>query len=201
MPNVAVFFDRDGVLNEEVSYVTKVSELAVYPFAAEAVRRVNETGMLAIVVTNQAGIARGLLSEAALEDIHAKLEEILKLGRARLDAIYYCPHHPDYGPSEYRQACSCRKPNPGMLLAAARDYQIDLTRSFFITDRHREIAMAQAAGLRGVLVLTGYGRAEQALRDREEMPRPDLVADNVLTAVRAIVSGIPAEAPAAVARE
>src|SRR5438132_5664698 len=201
MPNVAVFFDRDGVLNEEVSYVTKVSELAVYPFAAEAVRRVNETGMLAIVVTNQAGIARGLLSEAALEGIHAKLEEILKLGGARLDAIYYCPHHPDYGSSEYRQACSCRKPNPGMLLAAARDYQIDLTRSFFITDRHREIAMAQAAGLRGVLVLTGYGRAEQALRDREEMPRPDLVADNVLTAVRAIVSGIPEEAASAVTQE
>ena len=201
MPNVAVFFDRDGVLNEEVNYVTKVSELAVYPFAAEAVRRVNETGMLAIVVTNQAGIARGLLSEAALEDIHAKLEETLRLGGARLDAIYYCPHHPDYGPSEYRQACSCRKPSPGMLLAAARDYQIDLTGSFFITDRHREIAMAQADGLQGVLVLTGYGSAEQALSEREKMPRPDLVADNALSAVRAIVSGIPEEAPSAVAGE
>jgi len=200
MPRIAIFFDRDGVLNEEVGHIAKASDLRVYPFAAEAVRRVNETGVLAIVVTNQSGIARGLLSEASLKGIHDRLEEVLDFGGARLDDIYYCPHHPEYGTPQYRRVCNCRKPNPGMLFAAARDHEIDLTQSTFVTDRHREIAMAQMLGLQSVLVLTGYGRSEREQQGYVNMPRPDLIAEDVLHAVQSIVSGMSREKPNVAAR-
>src|SRR5215471_14770339 len=130
MPNRAIFIDRDGTLNEDVGYAASPDEIEIYPWSAEAVRLINEAGFKAIVVTNQSGIARGVLSEEMLSRIHAKLIEDLAREGARIDAIYYCPHHPRIGPENYRRICECRKPAPGMLLEAARQHDIDLAQSF-----------------------------------------------------------------------
>src|SRR5437588_11645023 len=107
MPRIAIFFDRDGVLNEEVGHIAKASDLRVYPFAAEAVRRVNETGVLAIVVTIQSGIARGLLSEASLKGIRDILEDVLDVGVALLDDIYHCLPQLEYRTLQYRRVLKC----------------------------------------------------------------------------------------------
>jgi D-glycero-D-manno-heptose 1,7-bisphosphate phosphatase len=113
------------------------------------------------VLTNQAGIARGIVREAFVEEAHNHIAERLSLGGARLDGFYYCPHHPDASVESLRMQCDCRKPRPGMLTRAAADLEIDLTRSFVVGDRWHDIEAGQAVGSRGVLVRTGYGRSEE----------------------------------------
>lgn len=188
----AVFFDRDGTLNEELGYVGAPERFHFYPFAAEAVRLVNAAGWPAILVTNQAGVARGLYTEADVARVHAVLEAQLGALGARLDAIYYCPHHPTKGQGAYRVECACRKPQPGMLVQAAREHDLDLTRSFVISDLYREVAMAYAVGGRGALVLTGYGQRDYDAfhgqwRESGALAAPAIVAENVLAAVRRIL--------------
>ncbi len=182
----AIFFDRDGVLNEELGYIRNPDELHIYPEAAKAVRRVNRSGRLAILITNQAGVARGLLNEAMLKRIHAQLEAELRKGGARLDAIYYCPHHPEHGEPPYRQVCECRKPRPGMLRRAVRERHLNLAACWLISDRQMETAMMQTEGGKAALVLTGYGRRELASQ-ADWSRRPDLIATGVLEAVESIL--------------
>ena len=190
--NAAVFIDRDGTINEDIGYVSKPQDLIVYPWAAEAIRLVNESGMKAIVITNQSGIARGLYTEETLQDIHGRLRDELARDGAQLDGIYYCPHHPGIGDDRYRQFCECRKPHPGMLLQAAREHNVDLSRSFVIGDKSSDMKLATNAGAKGVLVLTGYGRETQA--DSERWPCDhELEADNLLEAVRLILDIAPME--------
>ncbi|MGH9540373.1 MAG: D-glycero-alpha-D-manno-heptose-1,7-bisphosphate 7-phosphatase [Terriglobales bacterium] len=187
----AVFFDRDGTLNEELGYVGEPERFHLYPFAAEAVRLVNESGRPAILITNQAGVGRGLYTEADVERIHALLAETLAAGGARLDAIYYCPHHPTKGVGAYRVVCECRKPSPGMLRQAAREFDLDLTRSYLITDVYEEVRMIEGMGGTGVLVLTGYGQRDYE-QHRAEWSAPGspapMVAENALAAVRQILA-------------
>lgn len=183
----AIFFDRDGTLNEEVGYAGSLDRFHVYPFAAEAVRRVNQAGLLAILVTNQAGVARGYFPESAVHDLYAALQKHLAAHGAFLDAMYYCPHHPEAGVGEYLQACDCRKPKPGLLQRAARDFHLDLTACALISDRTVDIGMAQRLGLSTALVLTGYGQ-----RDHEHLrvvggQAPDVVAPDALAAVDQIL--------------
>ena len=182
----AIFIDRDGTLNEDIGYVSTPDELILYPWAAEAVRLVNESGFKAIVITNQSGIARGMYSEQTLGAIHARMiTELARVG-ARIDAVYYCPHHPDIGAVDYRKACDCRKPRTGMPDAAALEHNIDLTRSFVIGDKSSDILLAQNATAHGTLVLTGYGR--ETLAHPERWPcRPSSVAENLLQAVKQIL--------------
>ena len=188
----ALFVDRDGSLNEDVGYVSRPEDLIIYPWAAEAIRLVNESGMKAIVVTNQSGIARGLYTEETLHQIHQRLRAELARDGARLDGIYYCPHHPRIGDPRYRQLCGCRKPNPGMLHQAAVEHNVDLAGSFVIGDKSSDINLATNAGAKGVLVLTGYGRETQS--DRERWPcHPEFVANDVLEAVRLILDSAPTE--------
>lgn len=178
----AVFFDRDGTLNEEVEFLSVPEQLRLIPGAGDAVRIANERGFVTCVISNQSGVARGLFSESALVPIHAKLITELGSRGAHLDRIYYCPHHPTEGIPPYNIDCSCRKPRPGMLRQAEHELGVDLPRSFVIGDRLADILAGRSVGARSVLVLTGYG--ESARREsREQGVIPDFIADSVSEAV------------------
>ena len=172
----AIFLDRDGTLNVEVALVATPEDLIPIEGIGAAVRAINDTGYLAILVTNQAIIARGDCDSAGLRRIHAKLRATLEQAGAHLDAIYYCPHHPDWG-----QACNCRKPKPGMLLAAAKDFDIDLGRSWVIGDSAKDIELARNAGTRCALVRTGKGGAD--IGTEEMHAQPDGIFDTLGDAV------------------
>src|SRR5690349_3928969 len=154
----AIFIDRDGTLNEDIGYISSPDELILYPWAGEAVRLINRSRFKAILITNQSGVARGLYTEQILGEIHSRMLDQLAKESARIDAIYYCPHHPRIGDEHYRVSCDCRKPNIGMLAAASREHDIDLSRSFVIGDKSSDMRLAEKAGARAALVLTGYGR-------------------------------------------
>jgi len=184
----AVFLDRDGTLNIHRGFVRSADALELYPHAGEAVRRLNDNEFRAVVITNQPVLARG---EATFEDLrgtHAKLEMGLAECGAFLDAIYFCPHHPDRGfPGEVpflKIDCDCRKPKIGLINQAARDINIDLEASWFIGDTTSDLETAQRAGVRSILVLTG-----EAGRDDKYQAEPDFVADDLAGAVDIILSG------------
>lgn len=182
---VAVFFDRDGTLNEDVGYLRTPEELQMIPGAVEAVRLLNDRHILTCVISNQSGIARGLLSEDNLAAIHRRMEAELAEGGAHLDRIYYCPHHPTQGRPPYNIECSCRKPRTGMLDEAAGELSIALPRSFVVGDKTLDIEVGKASGTRTVLVLTGYGRTAVDECRRNGIT-PDYVAPTVLEAVQFI---------------
>ena len=182
----AVFIDRDGTISEEVGYVNHPSRYRVFPYAAEAIRQLNEAGWLAILVTNQAGVARGYFTEDVIGAVHGLLTQELERGGARLDAIYYCPHHPSVGEPPYRFDCDCRKPRPGLIRRAAVDLDIDLAASWMVGDRYSDTELARNAGTRAALVLSGYGRGEWEYQRAAWRHQPDLVAENLLEAVRTI---------------
>lgn len=184
----AVFIDRDGCLTEEMGYVNHVSRIRLLPRSAEAVRKLNEAGLPAVVVTNQAGIAKSYFSEAVLEAVNEEARRQLGKGRARLDGLYVCTHHPDEGEAPFRADCDCRKPRPGLLLRAARDLDLDLGASVVIGDKMSDVATARAVGAAGVLVLTGYGRGEWEHRRHLWTDKPDHVADDLLEAVEWVLA-------------
>jgi D-glycero-D-manno-heptose 1,7-bisphosphate phosphatase len=188
MINRAIFLDRDGTLNEEAGYIASADRFRLYSFAAEALRLINQSDLKAIVLTNQSGVARDYFTETALIEIHELMRGTLRLQGARIDAIYYCAHHPDYGSPPYRLDCDCRKPRPGLAEKAARDFDLDLKRCYVIGDRYRDIETAYAVGARGVLVMTGYGREEYETRRREWPRQPDYVAEDLLEAVKWILA-------------
>jgi D,D-heptose 1,7-bisphosphate phosphatase len=157
----AIFLDRDGVLNYDTDLIHKSEDLKLYDFTAEAIKRINKSEFLSVVVTNQSVVARNLCSLDELRIIHNKLETELGNDRAKLDAIYYCPHHPDKGYPEENPAfkieCECRKPKPGMLIEASKEFNIDLQKSIMIGDSERDILAGKAAGCTTVGVMTGQG--------------------------------------------
>lgn len=181
MAEPAVFLDRDGTINEDVGYLERLERFTIFPWSVDAVRLLNRAGFLVVVVTNQAGIARGLIEESFIDEAHRHIDEIMKAGGARMDAYYYCPHHPDGSVAAYRRACDCRKPAPGMLHRAERELGIDLSRSFVVGDKWIDVELAQNAGARGILVRTGYGRTEER-RPRENV-RAAAVVENLIEAV------------------
>ena len=180
----AIFLDRDGTINEDTGYVSHPDELIIYPWAAAAVRLINESGLKAFVITNQSGVARGLYTEETLRAIHERMCEEFAREGARIDAIYYCPHHPDFGDIKL---CECRKPRPGMLHRAACEHRIDLTRSYVIGDKASDMNLAASVGAAGVLVMTGYGRETHA--EPERWPcEPSILASDLMEAVRIILA-------------
>jgi D-glycero-D-manno-heptose 1,7-bisphosphate phosphatase len=191
MRRPAVFIDRDGTISEEVGYINHPSRYRVFPFSADAVRLLNESGWLAIMVTNQAGVARGYFDEEMIVQVNELLEKELEAGKARLDAIYYCAHHPSLGEPPYRLDCDCRKPKPGLLYRAVKDFDIDLGRSWVVGDRYSDVELAGNAGTHSAFVLTGYGRGEWEYQSNGWIHKPEIVADNLLQAIMRITSGAP----------
>jgi D-glycero-D-manno-heptose 1,7-bisphosphate phosphatase len=187
MPDIGVFIDRDGTISEEVGYINHLSRFQIYPWSRQAVSVLNRNGLKAILVTNQAGVARGYFTEDLVLQVHEKLRQELAQGDAHLDAIYYCPHHPSVGPEPYRQSCNCRKPKPGMLFRAVEDLGVDLSRSFMIGDRHSDVELAYNAGTRSILVLSGYGRGEYEYQRQNWTVQPDWIASNLLEATQIIL--------------
>lgn len=185
--SIGVFLDRDGTINEEIDFLTNVDELRLIEGAGQAIRRLNEHGFITCVMSNQSGVARGILTEETLGLIHGRLAEYLGADGARLDAIYYCPHHPAANDERYKRVCECRKPRPGMLLQGAQEFNIDLSRSFAVGDRTTDILAGQAAGTKTILVLTGYGRAAEE-ECRSLNPPVDFVAPSISGAVDFILN-------------
>jgi D-glycero-D-manno-heptose 1,7-bisphosphate phosphatase len=189
---VGVFVDRDGTLNEERDFVRTPDELSLLPGAARAIRMLNERGIVTCVISNQSGVARGYLSEADLRDIHTKLEADLKSGGARLNKIYYCPHHPTAGLPPYNVACECRKPAPGMLRQGAEEFHLDLRRSFVVGDSMVDMKAGLAVGARTLLVLTGYGQQTRELCTQHNV-HPEVICDTLRDAVDYIIHSLDGE--------
>ncbi len=173
----AVFLDRDGTICEDVNYLSRPEQLKFFPFAAEAVRLLNENGFLVILITNQSGIARGFFDENALREIHEKVVSELTEQNAKLDAIYFCPHNSV-------DDCACRKPKTGMIEQASEDFSIDLETSWMIGDKAIDVETGFNAKMKTALVLTGYGQKEIERIKK----KPDLIAENLLEAVRKITN-------------
>jgi len=184
----AIIMDRDGTVCDEVGYVNHVERIRLLPRSAAAIRRANEAGYQTVVVTNQAGVARGYFDEGLVDEVHERVRHLLAEQGARLDGIYYCPHHPEVGAAGYRLACDCRKPKPGMLLRARDDMGIDLASSYMIGDSVRDVEAGQRAGCTTILVRTGYGRGELEHQPHRFTVAPAHVADDLLEAVEWILA-------------
>jgi D-glycero-D-manno-heptose 1,7-bisphosphate phosphatase len=172
----AVFLDRDGTVCEEMGYLNHLSRFRMFPYAAAAVRLLNEEKFPVIVVTNQSGVARRIFPESLLREVHESMGAELARAGAHVEGIYYCTHRAE-------DHCNCRKPRTGLLESAAREHRLDLPRSFVVGDRYADVEMAHRAGGRAVLVLTGYGRGEYEFH-RAHWPRPpEFVAEDLMQAV------------------
>jgi D-glycero-D-manno-heptose 1,7-bisphosphate phosphatase len=181
MTRPAVFLDRDGTLLEEAGYLDRLERLVFFPYTIDAVRLLNQAGFRVVIVTNQAGIARGIFKESFVAEAHAHVADRLAAGGAHVDGFYYCPHHPEATVEEFRRDCECRKPKPGMLTRAAADLDLALDRSFVVGDRWHDLEAGQRVGARTLLVRTGYGRTEAA--SPKAHVQPAAVVDNVIEAV------------------
>lgn len=180
----AVFLDRDGTINIEKEYLYRVEDFAFIPGAPNAVSLLNRAGFLVIVVSNQSGVARGYYTEEDVDTLHRHIaDELLKSG-AKVDAWFYCPHHPS-GKGSYALPCNCRKPLPGMLQDAARRFDIDLASSIMIGDKLVDVEAAQAAGCMPIMVRTGYGALQET-----ELPPGIPVYDDLKAAAESVVAGL-----------
>jgi D-glycero-D-manno-heptose 1,7-bisphosphate phosphatase len=188
MKRPAIFIDRDGTLSYEVGYVNHLSRFRLYPYSVDAVRLVNRSRFLAVVVTNQAGVARGYYPESLVHEVHASLRAAMEAGGARLDGLYVCLHHPSVGEPPYRQDCDCRKPRPGLLRRAAAELDLDLAGSYVIGDRSSDLELARSVGAKAVLVKSGYGLGELTYHAPRWTRPPDMVAEHLFEAVERILS-------------
>jgi len=171
----AVFLDRDGTIAEEVGYLNHATRFRMFSFVAAVVRRLNESGLPVIVVTNQSGVGRGYFPESLVHTVNELMTQQLAKAGARIDAIYYCPH-------TSADNCSCRKPKTGMLERAAKEHALDVQRSFVVGDRYRDIELGRNARARSILVRTGYGEGELAWHAAKWPLQPDFVAEDLTQA-------------------
>lgn len=183
-----VFLDRDGTVNEEISYLYRPEDLVILPGVPQAIRRLRDHGFSIVVITNQSGIARGYYTEGQMERLHESLNEQLGRDGAWIDAFYYCPHHPEHGIGEYKKGCHCRKPDVGMFEMAERALAVDKSRSYMIGDKRIDVQAGHNYGIRGILVGTGYGRRErmESMRRGEE-PFYDFYSETLMGAAEYII--------------
>jgi len=183
----AIFLDRDGIINEEVDQLSRVKDLKIYNFAAKAIKKINNSDYLTVVITNQPMIAKGFMTEEDLEEIHKKLETELGRGGAKIDAIYYCPHHPERGFDgeipELKMKCHCRKPDIDLIKKAVQDFNLDLSKSFFIGDSSVDAKTAENAKIKFVGVKTGYACQDGKYPINQKFP----LFKNLLEAINRII--------------
>jgi D-glycero-D-manno-heptose 1,7-bisphosphate phosphatase len=179
-PRQAVFLDRDGTVAEDVGYLNHLSRFQMYAYSAAAIRRLNEAKLPVVIVTNQAGVARGYFPEELVQQVHARMIAELAAQGARVDAVYYCPHADE-------DNCACRKPRPGMLERAAREHHLELRGSWMVGDRSVDMEMAHATGCRSILVLSGYGRGEYEWHHKNWKRQPEHIVENLEKAVEIIL--------------
>ncbi len=153
-----VFLDRDGTINEEVEYLHRPSDLVILPGVSAALKRLKEQGFRLVVVTNQAGVARGYYSESDVDQLHEYMNRLLAEDGAEIDHFFYCPHHPDYGIGAYKKSCHCRKPDIGMFEMAENYFQVDKSHSYMVGDKLLDTEAGHKYGVSSVLVGTGYGK-------------------------------------------
>ena len=187
----AVFLDRDGVINKNVPRLTKPDQFTLIPGAAEAIKKINRSGLLAVVVTNQPVIAKGFCTFEGMEKIHKRMNNLLAKECARIDAVYICPHHPEKGykgeVASLKIECGCRKPLPGLFLQAEKELEIDLKRSWVVGDSYSDVAAGRRIGARTILLTSGGssgGRNEEGLSE----VKADYVLKNLSEAVKFILS-------------
>jgi D-glycero-D-manno-heptose 1,7-bisphosphate phosphatase len=183
MKQSAVFLDRDGTINEEMGYINHLSRFVLLPRTGAAIKRLNDAGLKVVVVTNQSGAARGYFPATLVEEVHARLRQMLAAEGAHLDGIYTCLHGPQEG-------CSCRKPQPGLILQAAQELHLDLSRSYVVGDRYKDLQTGAKAGVKGILVLTGYGRGEYENFGRTWEVQPGHIAGDLLDAAEWIIKDL-----------
>ncbi len=190
--NSIIFIDRDGTINKEVDLLKDERQLQLIEGSAEAIKMLNDIGYLVVIVTNQPQVAKGICTEEDVKRINAELIALLKSKGAKIDAIYYCPHHPEKGHAgenaKYKIDCECRKPKIGMLVVAAKRFGVKLTDCYIIGDQTRDVETAKNAGCKSILVKTGYGGT-----DGRYLAQPDYVCDNLLDAAKTVV-GFPKKA-------
>lgn len=185
----AVFLDRDGTIIQHVEYLTNISQARIIPRAADVIKALNKLGFLVIIITNQPVIARGLIKPYEVEAIHSVLIKRLKKKGAKIDAVYFCPHHPEMHSDvpeharQYRIACNCRKPSPGMIIAALKKFNVDYKKSFMIGDSIIDIVAGKRARLKTILVKTGPGHR---LDEKHNDEKPDFIVRNLSEALKVI---------------
>ena len=182
----AVFLDRDGTLNVDVGYLHRLEDLELFPWTADALRLLKRVGYVLVVVTNQSGIAQGLIAPGFVETCHDEMRRRLQPAGADLDALYYCNHHPRGSINELAIECRCRKPMPGMIEDAARDLDLDPSQSWVVGDKWLDVDLGHAVGARSILVRTGWGADQE--RRRPDGQRVEAVCDNLIHAVSVIIA-------------
>jgi len=181
----AIFLDRDGTLNVDVGYLHAIEQLELFPWTGDALRLLRRAGFALVVVSNQSGIAQGLIAPGFVEEAHVEMRRRLHGAGADLDALYYCPHHPRGSVASLAVDCRCRKPSPGMIDDAVRDLGLDAARSWVIGDKWLDVQLGHAAGARSVLVRTGWGAQQERVRPAGQ--RVEAVCDNLIHAVSVIL--------------
>ncbi len=181
----AVFLDRDGTLIEDSGYISSPAQIKFIPGAIAAVKQLNEAGYKVVIISNQSGVARGLLTEDMLQTIDKTIHRHVLSGGGHIDASYYCPHHPEHGVYPYKQECDCRKPHPGLIKRAVRDKNLETAGSFMIGDHHADVETGKRAGVKTIFVRTGHGPEEE----KKLKERPDHIAGDLAEAVRWILHG------------
>ncbi len=186
MPNHAIFLDRDGTLNEDPGYINDPEQVVLFPETGEALALLKKYGFLLIIISNQSGIARGLMTNKDVDAVNEKINSLLAEYKVKVDAFYYCPAHPDFSSDE---ECDCRKPSPKLVLEAAKEFNIDLNKSYFIGDTAADIQCGKNAGLKTILVKTGKGVENFSILQKENN-FPTFVAENLLNATSIILADI-----------
>jgi D-glycero-D-manno-heptose 1,7-bisphosphate phosphatase len=183
----AVFIDRDGTINEQMGYINHVSRFVLLPGTAEGIRLLNRHQYLAIIVSNQSGVARGYFPMELIDRVHAHMKDLLAKEGANIDGIFFCPHYPRGIVPEYSVECDCRKPGTGLVQKACEKFDIDMKNSYVIGDRCSDIELAERSNLQGIMVTTGYGLGDIEYVLPHKTFKPRHIAKDLLHAVRWII--------------